>query len=115
MRATRTFRALVAASAVVGTACRHHAPEGSLSRGTCMGKASLEISNNTRTTVEIVEMTGTTRTVVAIVSPGVQLITIPASGTRYGARLVGDEAFIAWERSTRASPAIRFRRLCDVG
>ena len=109
-------RACAIAVALVTIGCRPQSstPEPLLPAGSsCAGNVLLTVSNNTRSELEIVEMRGTTSTVVASVPPGQQTITV-APGARYGAREVGSKTFIAWERTTKGSPLVRFRRECDT-
>jgi len=104
--------ALVVALVAIGCRSQPSTLEPPLPAGSsCAGSLLLTISNNTRSELEVVEMRGTTSTVVAIVPPGQQTITV-TPGASYGAREVGSTTFIAWERATKGSPLVRFRREC---
>lgn len=110
------LRVVAVAMSLVGIACSTHrtdvAASPSSTSNACTGKSSLRITNDTRSDLEIVEIIRNSRVVVAAVGPGSQTVITAAPGATYAAREVGSENWVAWERSTRQSSLVRFRREC---
>lgn len=110
------LRVVAVALSLVGLACSTNQTDGTASPSStsaaCAGKSSLTITNDTRADLEIVELRGNSQVVVAIVGPRSQTVIAAMPGAAYAAREIDSKILVAWERSTRQEPLVRFRRSC---